>query len=103
MSIHVYTIDESQPTRYTCGYHACSQVFAHACCVYTYTCMYTLLLHNSHTHDDELVTRGVYGLVRHPMYTGLLITLWSQPTMVRLITCTMYNVYTMCAAVVESI
>ena len=33
--------------------------------------------------NSELMVKGVYGLVRHPMYTGVLITLWSQPTMVR--------------------
>jgi protein-S-isoprenylcysteine O-methyltransferase Ste14 len=31
--------------------------------------------------DNDPVVHGVYGIVRHPMYTGLLITLWSQPTM----------------------
>ena len=33
--------------------------------------------------NSELTVKGVYGLVRHPMYTGLLISLWSKPTMVR--------------------
>ena len=31
---------------------------------------------------NELIVHGVYGMVRHPMYTGVLILLWSQPSMV---------------------
>ena len=30
----------------------------------------------------QLIVTGVYGLVRHPMYTGILVLLWSQPSMV---------------------
>lgn len=31
--------------------------------------------------DSELVVHGVYGMVRHPMYTGVLMMLWSQTVM----------------------
>ncbi|CAI8039866.1 hypothetical protein GBAR_LOCUS22227 [Geodia barretti] len=33
------------------------------------------------TGDGQLTVSGVYGWARHPMYTGVLIFLWSQPTM----------------------
>ena len=43
--------------------------------------------------NSELMVKGVYGLVRHPMYTGVLITLWSQPTMVRAYNIPVLHIY----------
>ena len=64
--------------------------------VYNYEdgrCMHVVVVYNVYTYiissrrqaqqsSGELVVKGVYGVVRHPMYSGLLIAVWSQPTMV---------------------
>ena len=48
------------------------------------------ILHNSmvvsyrNQTDDDLVEDGVYAYTRHPLYTGMLMATWSQPTMVRI-------------------
>ena len=34
------------------------------------------------TAEMDLVTTGVYGLVRHPMYSFLILVFWITPTMV---------------------
>ena len=46
-----------------------------------------LILHNIYRKEEAigLVTDGVYSYVRHPMYTGLLLSAWSHPTMVIII------------------
>ena len=33
----------------------------------------------------SLVTSGLFSLVRHPMYTSILLCIWSNPTMVQYI------------------
>ena len=38
--------------------------------------------HRDKESDSKLVVNSVYRYVRHPMYTGLLTAVWSQPTMV---------------------
>ena len=43
--------------------------------------------HRDKESDSKLVVTGVYRYVRHPMYTGLLIAIWSQPTLVSVYTC----------------
>lgn len=62
----------------------------------------SIMLHSCHYHcvhvscstqqgkDSELVVHGVYGMVRHPMYTGVLMMLWSQTVMVRLVPVQLY-------------
>jgi protein-S-isoprenylcysteine O-methyltransferase Ste14 len=38
-------------------------------------------LSGNRSESGELVTSGVYGIVRHPMYTGLLVCFWCHPSM----------------------
>ncbi len=35
----------------------------------------------SHSSQDELITSGLYGCMRHPLYTGGLLMLWFMPIM----------------------
>lgn len=77
---------------YAYNYVPSCTVYKHAKCSWgifkeTVLHSYHILSSNSHQkqqkENSELMVKGVYGLVRHPMYTGVLIILWSQPTMVR--------------------
>ena len=51
--------------------------------VYTYpSCLCRHFCRLGRGEKGDLVTSGVYSIVRHPMYTGLLTFFWFNPTMV---------------------
>ncbi len=57
------------------------RMFAHAVkrgLVFPSVCIYPA----RQSKEVTLAVSGVYGLVRHPAYTGLMITMWITPTMV---------------------